>query len=165
MRRMTQAWNCPIAAIVFLFALPAPDRRRSKPLSINRLAKFPWPVDCPLSGGGALAVAIAAFSSGAGKMLARRIWLLTFSIALPALCMASVELHPATAAKGETSLTQRERQVWSSAMHDSEFAAMTPLVPPGLNARPSSLRRLWPRPILSWKKPISVRKGQFHRRH
>jgi TonB family protein len=43
---------------------------------------------------------------------------------LPALCLASVESAPVRIAGGQTPLTAREHHLWSSAIHDSEFATM-----------------------------------------
>jgi TonB family protein len=57
-------------------------------------------------------------------MLLRKLWLLAGMVLLPALCLASIELVPAWIADGQSSLAQREHHMWSSAVHDSEFAAM-----------------------------------------
>lgn len=44
---------------------------------------------------------------------------------IPLLCAASLKPVPAGAAAGQTSLSERERMVWTSAVHGSEFAALT----------------------------------------
>jgi TonB family protein len=41
-----------------------------------------------------------------------------------ALCLASIGSAPDQVAGGQISLAEREHHVWSSAVHDSEFAAM-----------------------------------------
>jgi TonB family protein len=57
-------------------------------------------------------------------MWLRRLWPLVLIIAMPALCLASIENTPAQIAGGQIPLAERERHVWSSAVHDSEFATM-----------------------------------------
>jgi TonB family protein len=56
----------------------------------------------------------------------RRLWLLTW-IVFPALCLASIGSVPERIAGGQVSLTEREHRLWSPAVHESEFAAMTQL--------------------------------------
>jgi TonB family protein len=53
----------------------------------------------------------------------RRWWFLAL-VAIPGLGLASADSVPARPAGGQTSLAQREHQVWSSASHDSEYAAL-----------------------------------------
>jgi len=57
-------------------------------------------------------------------------------------CMASV---PTSWTAERQSLVDREQQVWSTPVHDSEFAAVP--IPRRQVARRLSLRRLWPRLI------------------
>jgi TonB family protein len=52
----------------------------------------------------------------------RAVLLMAFA---PLLCLASVKSVPAVVAAGQTSLSEREHVVWTSAVHGSEFAAMT----------------------------------------
>src|SRR5438552_924452 len=53
-------------------------------------------------------------------MSARKSWFVAAIIGASIMCDASVVYTPA----GQTSLVDRERHVWNSAIHDSEFAAM-----------------------------------------
>jgi TonB family protein len=53
-----------------------------------------------------------------------RLWFLTWIVWVPALCLASIVSVPQQIAGGQVSLAQREQHVWSSAVHDSEFASM-----------------------------------------
>lgn len=53
-----------------------------------------------------------------------KLWLLILTISLPALSFASIEITPAQIAGGQASLADREHRVWSSPVHDSEFATM-----------------------------------------
>ena len=53
-----------------------------------------------------------------------RLWLLALIVSVPALCPGSVESVPERIAGGQASLTEREHRMWTSAVHDSEFAAM-----------------------------------------
>jgi TonB family protein len=57
-------------------------------------------------------------------MRLRRLWPLILIISIPALSLASLENAPVQIAGGQTPLAERERHVWSSAIHDSEFATM-----------------------------------------
>jgi TonB family protein len=59
------------------------------------------------------------------NMLFRRLWFLAWIVSIPALCLASIGSVPQQIAGGQVSLAQRERHVWSSAVHDSEFATMS----------------------------------------
>lgn len=43
---------------------------------------------------------------------------------VPALCLAWLDSPPARVAGGQTPLAGREHHLWSSAIHDSEFAAI-----------------------------------------
>src|ERR1700690_665753 len=54
-----------------------------------------------------------------------RTWALIWIVSVPALCLASIQFAPEHVTGGQASLAQRERRVGSSAVHDSEFAAMT----------------------------------------
>ena len=54
----------------------------------------------------------------------RRLWLLTWIVS-PALCLASIAPVAERIAGAQVSLVEREHRLWSSAVHDSEFAAMT----------------------------------------
>lgn len=56
-------------------------------------------------------------------MLLRRLCFFALIGLVPALGLASVDSIPARMA-GQSSLAEREHHVWSSAVHDSEFAAM-----------------------------------------
>jgi len=51
-------------------------------------------------------------------------WLLALMAAVPALGLASLNLAVAPITGGRYSLTERERRLWNSAVHDSEFAAL-----------------------------------------
>jgi TonB family protein len=54
-----------------------------------------------------------------------RMWPLFFLIfSAPALCLASIEFTPAQIAGGQAFLAEREHHLWSSAVHDSEFAEL-----------------------------------------
>ena len=57
-------------------------------------------------------------------MRLRRLWLLVSMVSVSAGSFASLEFAPVHLAGGQTSLSQREHQVWSSAVHESEFATM-----------------------------------------
>jgi TonB family protein len=54
----------------------------------------------------------------------RKLWSLVLIASAPIMCCASVEPAPARTAGRQASLVERERRVWSSAVHDSEFAAI-----------------------------------------
>ncbi len=57
-------------------------------------------------------------------MALRRLWLLALMISVPASCLARVNSVPAGIAGGKVSLAARENQLWTSPVHDSEFAAL-----------------------------------------
>jgi TonB family protein len=54
----------------------------------------------------------------------RKLWPLILLALAPMLCRALVELPVVRNAGGKAPLIERERRVWSSAVHDSEFAAI-----------------------------------------
>ena len=54
-------------------------------------------------------------------MSARKSWFIAAIVGASIICDASVVYTPAA---GQTSLADRERHVWNSTIHDSEFAAM-----------------------------------------
>jgi TonB family protein len=58
------------------------------------------------------------------NMSLRRLWFLTCMVSISALCAASIKSVPELITGGQVSLAEREHHVWSSAVHDSEFAAM-----------------------------------------
>jgi TonB family protein len=58
-------------------------------------------------------------------MSLRRLWFVTWIVSVPALCLASIGSVPEQIGGGQVSLAEREHHLWSSAVHDSEFAAMT----------------------------------------
>ena len=57
-------------------------------------------------------------------MLAAQIVVAGFQISAPAFCLARVDCIPARRRR-KASLTEREHHVWTSPVHDSEFAALT----------------------------------------
>ena len=57
-------------------------------------------------------------------MALRRLWFLALIFSAPVLCLALVDSVPAGIAGGKTSLAERELRLWSSPVHDSEFAAL-----------------------------------------
>ena len=57
-------------------------------------------------------------------MLFRRLWFMAWIFSLPALCFASTGSVAEQITGGRVSLPEREHHVWSSPVHDSEFAAM-----------------------------------------
>jgi len=67
---------------------------------------------------------VTTLREGIRNMQFRRLWLLTWIVS-PVLCLASIGPVPEQIAGGQVSLAEREHHVWSSAVHDSEFAAMT----------------------------------------
>jgi TonB family protein len=54
----------------------------------------------------------------------RRLGFLAGIVSVSAFCFASIGSTPAQVAGGQVSLAERERHVWSSAVHDSEFATV-----------------------------------------
>jgi TonB family protein len=54
----------------------------------------------------------------------RRLCFLSGIVSVSALCLASIGSVPDQVAGGRVSLAERERHVWSSAVHDSEFATV-----------------------------------------
>ena len=50
-------------------------------------------------------------------------WYVVSIVWASALCLASVESMRSRAGSGQASLPERERHIWTSAMHDSEFAS------------------------------------------
>lgn len=58
-------------------------------------------------------------------MALRRLWLLALMVSAPAFCLAWVDTLPARPPGGKVSLTERENHLWTSPVHDSEFAALT----------------------------------------
>src|ERR1700732_3226823 len=66
---------------------------------------------------------VTTLREGIRNMHFRRLWLLT-GIVSPALCLASIAPVPERIAGGQIPLAEREHRLWSSAVHDSEFAAM-----------------------------------------
>jgi TonB family protein len=62
-----------------------------------------------------------------GKMSSmplRNFWFLALIVSVPALCLASVGSAFERITTSQVSLQEREHHIWSSAVHDSEFAAM-----------------------------------------
>jgi TonB family protein len=59
------------------------------------------------------------------NMPLRRLWFLAGIASISALCLASIGFVPEQITGGQVSLVEREHHVWSSAVHDSEFATMT----------------------------------------
>jgi TonB family protein len=57
-------------------------------------------------------------------MSLRRLCFVVLVASVPALTFASVESFPKRVAGGAVALAEREQRVWSSAVHDSEFAAV-----------------------------------------
>ncbi len=57
------------------------------------------------------------------NMPLRKWWFLALMTAVPALCLASVAT-PARIAGGHAPMAARERLLWNSAIHDSEFATL-----------------------------------------
>ena len=55
----------------------------------------------------------------------RSLWLLALMVSAPAFCLAGVDFVPAGIAGGKASLAEREHQLWTAPVHDSEFAALT----------------------------------------
>ena len=63
-------------------------------------------------------------------MSLRRVWLLTWIVSVPVFCLASTQPVPTQIAGGQVSLAEREHHVWSSAVHDAEYAALAhPIAP------------------------------------
>jgi TonB family protein len=58
-------------------------------------------------------------------MALSRLWLLTLIVSAPALCLAAVDSFPAGTAGRTAALAEREHQLWTAPVHDSEFAALT----------------------------------------
>ena len=56
-------------------------------------------------------------------MQLRRLWVFALMFAIPALCRPSMGSVPVRIG-GQASLAEREHHVWSSAVHDSEFATV-----------------------------------------
>jgi TonB family protein len=54
----------------------------------------------------------------------RRLCFLAGIVSVSVLCLASIGSVPDQVAGGQVSLAERERHVWSSAVHDSEFATV-----------------------------------------
>ena len=57
-------------------------------------------------------------------MALRRLWFLALIVSAPVLCLAFVDSVPTGIAGGKASLAKKERHLWSSPVHDSEFAAL-----------------------------------------
>lgn len=57
-------------------------------------------------------------------MSLRRLWFLALIVSTPVLCLTSIASVPTKVSGGQVSLAEREQHVWSSAVHDSEFADM-----------------------------------------
>ena len=57
-------------------------------------------------------------------MALQRLWLLALIVLAPVLCLASVDPVSLRMASGQASLAEREHRLWSSPVHDSEFAAL-----------------------------------------
>lgn len=55
----------------------------------------------------------------------RSLWLLLLMVSAPAFGLAGVDSVPAGIVGGKASLAEREHQLWTTPMHDSEFAALT----------------------------------------
>ena len=58
-------------------------------------------------------------------MALRRLWLLALMVSAPAFGFAGIDSVPAGIGGGMASLAERENQLWTSPVHDSEFAALT----------------------------------------
>lgn len=67
----------------------------------------------------------AALGAGNESMTLRRLWLLALMVGASVLCLAGVNSAPAGITGGKVSLAEREQEVWTSPVHDSEFAALT----------------------------------------
>lgn len=55
-------------------------------------------------------------------MSLRKLWFPAWIVSILALCLASFATVPTQVSGGQISLAEREQHVWSSAVHDSEFA-------------------------------------------
>jgi TonB family protein len=58
------------------------------------------------------------------NMPLRRLWFLVGIVSISALCLASIGSSPEQISGARVSLAEREHHVWSSAVHDSEFATV-----------------------------------------
>jgi TonB family protein len=58
------------------------------------------------------------------NMPLRRLWFLAGIISISSLCLGSIGSAPEKISGGQVSLAEREQHVWSSAVHDSEFATV-----------------------------------------
>lgn len=76
-----------------------------------------------------LGMSIALDQVHRSNMLLRLCFLVGI-VSIPALCLASIGSVPEPISGGQVSLAERERHLWSSAVHDSEFAAMSHLAAP-----------------------------------
>ncbi len=54
----------------------------------------------------------------------RRLWLLLLMVSAPVFGLAGVDSFPAGILGGKASLAEWEHQLWTTPMHDSEFAAL-----------------------------------------
>ena len=82
-------------------------------------------------------------------MALRRLWFLALIFSAPVQCLAFVDSVPVGIAGGKASLAEREHHLWSSPVHDSEFAALAhpaALAPCGAVQPPQALAT--PDPLL-----------------
>jgi len=67
----------------------------------------------------------AALGAGNESMALRRLWLPALMAGASVFCLARVDSVPAGITGGKVSLAEREQEIWTSPVHDSEFAALT----------------------------------------
>ena len=93
------------------------------PLRIYHLIRSSWHVDCPFHCAHRAWPATTS-ARDISTMPFRGLYLFVWIASIPALGLASIGPASEQIAGGQVSLAEREHHVWSSAVHDSEFATM-----------------------------------------
>jgi TonB family protein len=109
--------------MIFILAPQGASGRPLNPLCIYHLIRSSWHVDCPFHCAHRAWPATTS-ARDISNMPFRRLCLLVWIASIPALCLASIGPVSERIAWGQVSLAEREHHVWSSAVHDSEFATM-----------------------------------------
>src|ERR1700730_14927799 len=109
--------------MIFILAPQGASGSPLNPLCIYHLIRSSWHVDCPFHCAHRAWPATTS-ARDISNMPFRRLCLLVWIASIPAWCLASIGPAREQTAGRQVSLAEREHHLWSSAVHDSEFATM-----------------------------------------